>query len=145
MSAPSAAVSTPPQTVASPTSNPAPTSGTTAATAPSGGNLPTGPINLFTAAAAAASQGNNNNNNGGGGEGNAASGGANALSFLRTNPQFQQLRQLVQTQPHLLQPLLQQLGQSNPQLLQVSVFLLISYIFHIDFFCVSFFDFKIFC
>jgi UV excision repair protein RAD23 len=41
------------------------------------------------------------------------------LSFLRTSPQFQQLRQVVQTQPHLLQPLLQQLGASNPQLLQM--------------------------
>lgn len=40
------------------------------------------------------------------------------FAFLRNTPQFQQLRQLVQTQPQLLQPVLQQLGQSNPQLLQ---------------------------
>lgn len=47
------------------------------------------------------------------------------FSFLRNTrkpwfnilAQFQQLRQLVQTQPQLLQPVLQQLGQQNPQLL----------------------------
>ncbi|KAL1917425.1 uncharacterized protein VTP21DRAFT_3818 [Calcarisporiella thermophila] len=41
------------------------------------------------------------------------------FSFLRNQPQFQQLRQLVQQNPTLLQPLLQQLGHSNPQLLQL--------------------------
>ncbi|CAG8494873.1 4679_t:CDS:2 [Ambispora gerdemannii] len=35
------------------------------------------------------------------------------------HPQFQQLRQVVQQNPALLQPLLQQIGQSNPQLLQL--------------------------
>lgn len=47
------------------------------------------------------------------------SGGANDLSFLRSAPQFQQLRQLVQSNPNLLQPLLQQVGQSNPDLLRI--------------------------
>ena len=39
------------------------------------------------------------------------------LDFLRNSAQFQELRQLVQTQPHLIQPLLQQIGQSNPEIL----------------------------
>ncbi|KAK9768933.1 UV excision repair protein rad23, variant 2 [Basidiobolus ranarum] len=41
------------------------------------------------------------------------------LSYLTSQPQFQQLRQLVQQNPELLQPLLQQLGQANPELLQL--------------------------
>jgi UV excision repair protein RAD23 len=49
----------------------------------------------------------------------ATGGPPEGLDFLRNSPQFQQLQQLVQSQPHLLQPLLQQLGQSNPQLLQL--------------------------
>lgn len=38
------------------------------------------------------------------------------LDFLRTNPQFQQLRQIIQTQPQMLEPILQQVGSGNPQL-----------------------------
>lgn len=38
---------------------------------------------------------------------------------LLNNPQFNQIRQLVQQQPQLIQPLLQSLGQSNPELLQL--------------------------
>ncbi|KAJ3183471.1 hypothetical protein HDU87_006790 [Geranomyces variabilis] len=86
-------------------------------------------INLFEAAAQAAQQ-----QQGGGGAGaNPAAGlgglglgagaegadGANALAFLRNNPQFQQLRQLVQTQPQFIQPLMQQLAQTQPQLMQL--------------------------
>jgi UV excision repair protein RAD23 len=41
---------------------------------------------------------------------------AGSLEFLRNNPQFQQLRQLVQQQPQMLEPILAQLGQGNPQL-----------------------------
>jgi UV excision repair protein RAD23 len=47
----------------------------------------------------------------------APAGGMDSLEFLRNSPQFAQLRQLVQTQPQLLQPVLAQLGQSNPGLL----------------------------
>jgi UV excision repair protein RAD23 len=41
------------------------------------------------------------------------------FDFLRNHPQFNALRQLVQQQPHLLQPVLQQLGAANPQILQL--------------------------
>ena len=41
------------------------------------------------------------------------------LEFLQTQPQFQNLRQVLQRNPEMLQPLLQTIGQSNPQLLQV--------------------------
>ncbi|KAI8819868.1 XPC-binding domain-containing protein [Fimicolochytrium jonesii] len=70
-------------------------------------------INLFDAAAQAAQQ-----PGGGAPGGGAGAGGFGDLSALRNAPQFQQLRQMVQTQPQLLQPLLQHLAQSNPQLMQ---------------------------
>lgn len=41
------------------------------------------------------------------------------LDFLRHNPQFQQLRQVVQQQPQMLEPILQQVGAGNPQLAQM--------------------------
>ncbi|KAL9136595.1 MAG: hypothetical protein Q9175_002187 [Cornicularia normoerica] len=46
-------------------------------------------------------------------------GGLGNLDFLRNNPQFQQLRQIVQTQPRMLEPILQQVGAGNPQLAQL--------------------------
>jgi len=95
------------------------------------------PVNLFEAAAQAGRSGGA----GGGARGGrgAAGGGANIaglgagigaaagagaeggaglgnLDFLRSNPQFQQLRQIVQTQPRMLEPILQQVGAGNPQL-----------------------------
>ncbi|KAK3169430.1 hypothetical protein OEA41_008813 [Lepraria neglecta] len=94
------------------------------------------PINLFEAAAQAGRTGGA----GGGARGSrGAAGGANLaglgagigaaagagaeggaglgnLDFLRNNPQFQQLRQIVQTQPRMLEPILQQVGAGNPQL-----------------------------
>lgn len=45
--------------------------------------------------------------------------GLGNLDFLRNNPQFQQLRQVVQQQPQMLEPILQQLSAGNPQLAQL--------------------------
>ncbi|EHL01146.1 putative UV excision repair protein rhp23 [Glarea lozoyensis 74030] len=46
----------------------------------------------------------------------AAPGGLGNLDFLRNNAQFQQLRQVVQQNPQMLEPILQQVGAGNPQL-----------------------------
>lgn len=72
-------------------------------------------INLFEAAAAQAAA--NRGGGAGAGAGRGAGGaGIQGLEFLRSNPQFQQLRTLVQEAPHMLEPILQQVGQGNPQL-----------------------------
>lgn len=77
-------------------------------------------VNLFEAAAQAGT--------GQGGAGRGARAGAQAgaepgqlgnLDFLRNNPHFQQLRMLVQQQPQMLEPILQQVGAGNPQLAQL--------------------------
>lgn len=86
-----------------------------------------GNVNLFDLAA---QQGGGGGGRGGESGAAAAAAGAGAgagagaaglgnLDFLRNNPQFQQLRQVVQQQPQMLEPILQQLGAGNPQLAQL--------------------------
>ncbi|KAL5699125.1 UV excision repair protein RAD23 B [Ranunculus cassubicifolius] len=49
----------------------------------------------------------------------AAGGGDGSLDFLRNNQQFQQLRSMVQANPQILQPMLQELSKQNPHLLRL--------------------------
>ncbi|CAI9775152.1 unnamed protein product [Fraxinus pennsylvanica] len=46
-------------------------------------------------------------------------GGANTLDFLRNSQQFQALRTMVQANPQILQPMLQELGKQNPNLMRL--------------------------
>lgn len=91
---------------------------------------PAQPRNLFQAAAQAAQTGGAaatptpGGRGAGTGAGAALGGGGSAgdmaeLEGLRNHPMVGQLRQLVQQNPQLLGPFLQQLGQSNPELLQL--------------------------
>lgn len=111
----------------------------TAATGGNGGGDNEAPVNLFEAAAQAGQGGGNTGGarSGGAGAGaGAAAAGAGAgslasalggggggntanLDFLRNNPQFQQLRTVVQQQPQMLEPILQQVAAGNPQLAQI--------------------------
>lgn len=105
-----------------------PAGGETTTAPPSGDAGGDEPVNLFEAAA--------NRNTGGTGAGVGAGLGArgagtpatggtqgagtpNNLEFLRNNPQFQQLRQVVQQQPQMLEMILQQVAAANPQLAQI--------------------------
>ncbi|CAA7409388.1 unnamed protein product [Spirodela intermedia] len=45
--------------------------------------------------------------------------GSGVLDFLRNNEQFQTLRSMVQSNPQILQPVLQELSKQNPQLLRL--------------------------
>ncbi|XP_022153480.1 ubiquitin receptor RAD23b-like [Momordica charantia] len=74
--------------------------------APASGAPNTAPLNMFPQEALSGG--------GGGGGGNLGS-----LEFLRNNPQFQALRTMVHTNPQILQPMLQELGKQNPQLLRL--------------------------
>ncbi|CAA3000544.1 ubiquitin receptor RAD23b-like [Olea europaea subsp. europaea] len=51
--------------------------------------------------------------------GTGAAAGLGSLDFLRNNQQFQALRSMVQANPQILQPMLQELGKQNPQLLRL--------------------------
>ncbi|RFU33196.1 hypothetical protein B7463_g3107, partial [Scytalidium lignicola] len=81
------------------------------------------PVNLFEAAATAgqggSGRGGSGNIFGAGAGAGAGAGGLGNLDFLRNNPQFQQLRQVVQQQPQMLEPILQQVSAGNPQLAQL--------------------------
>lgn len=107
------------------TSSPTPATGTTNV-AGSSDDAGDQPINLFEAAAQAGRSGSGGRSGvsgggptGSGGAGGAGAGGVGNLDFLRNNPQFQQLRQVVQQQPHMLETILQQVGAGNPQLAQL--------------------------
>jgi len=56
---------------------------------------------------------------GGGTPGAAPGTGDNPLAFLRDHEMFQQIRSVIQQNPNMLSTMLQQIGQSNPQLLQI--------------------------
>ncbi|KAI3818307.1 hypothetical protein L1987_12111 [Smallanthus sonchifolius] len=51
--------------------------------------------------------------------GNAPAGAAGNLDFLRNSQQFQAFRAMVQANPQILQPMLQELGKQNPQLVRL--------------------------
>lgn len=104
----------------------------TDATAGSGGDAS---ANLFDLAAQAG-RGGSGPRSAGSGTGAGAGAGAGGLDaaiagagtgddgrpnfdFLRNNPIFQQLRQVVQQQPQMLEPILQQVAAGNPQLAQI--------------------------
>ncbi|XP_057823587.1 ubiquitin receptor RAD23b isoform X4 [Cryptomeria japonica] len=92
-----------------PSSNPLPT-GQVPTTAPSQAAPPSGgpnaaPLNLFPQGLPSM------------GAGAGAEGGA--LDFLRNNQQFQALRTMVQANPQILQPMLQELSKQNPQLMRL--------------------------
>ncbi|KAF2722034.1 UV excision repair protein Rad23 [Polychaeton citri CBS 116435] len=116
-----------PQTPAQGQTQRAPTTGSGntggSAGAGSGGEEP---VNLFEAAAAHGQRGGGGGGDltsalggQGGAQGGAPGGNAGNLDFLRNNPQFQQLRQVVQQQPQMLEPILQQVAAGNPQLAQI--------------------------
>ena len=105
------------------------TGGTETAAGTGGGDEP---VNLFEAAAqrgtgggagatTGARSGGTTTTTGAGADAGAGTGGGNTanLDFLRNNPQFQQLRQVVQQQPRMLEPILQQVAAGNPQLAQI--------------------------
>ncbi|OWM67966.1 hypothetical protein CDL15_Pgr017534 [Punica granatum] len=53
------------------------------------------------------------------GTGGTGAAGAGTFNFLRDNPQFQALRTMVQANPQILQPMLQELGKQNPELVRL--------------------------
>lgn len=85
-----------------------------------------GGVNLFDLAAQRGGSGGRGGNSGNQAAAAAAAAAAAGqagdlgnLDFLRHNAQFQQLRQVVQQQPQMLEPILQQLGAGNPQLAEL--------------------------
>lgn len=87
------------------------TANTDAASAPTAETPSNAPLNLFAAAQQQQQQQQQQ-------EQQQSAAGSTDFANLRNTAHFQQIRQLVQSNPSLLQPLLQQLGQSNPELLR---------------------------
>ncbi|KZT42401.1 UV excision repair protein Rad23 [Sistotremastrum suecicum HHB10207 ss-3] len=103
-SAPAAAPIPAPETASNPAPEPLPQA------APA-----TGPQNLFQLAQQQAQGGAAAQQPGAG----AGAGSMAGFEALRNHPQFPRIRELVQNDPALLQPLIQQLAQSNPQFAQM--------------------------
>ncbi|KAJ3265604.1 hypothetical protein HDU77_004612 [Chytriomyces hyalinus] len=106
-----------------PPATPAPRSAQAAATTPNSAAAQPAPaasadgyVNLFEAGAAASRPGTAA---GAGAAGAPAAADLEQIAALRNSPEFQQFRQLIAAQPQLLQPMLQQLGQSQPELLRI--------------------------
>ena len=55
------------------------------------------------------------------GGGGSAELSGNELERIRNEPQFQQIRQIIRTNPQLLQQFIQQMSRSNPDLFRVSI------------------------
>ncbi|XP_031479764.1 ubiquitin receptor RAD23b-like isoform X2 [Nymphaea colorata] len=84
----------------------APTDAGATGNAPPSGGPNASPLNLFPQGQGAP------------GLGTTGAGGS-SLDFLRNNPQFLALRSMVQANPQILQPMLQELSKQNPQLLRL--------------------------